>query len=224
MTLSSSTIISIPPVSSQVPPRHTKSIWIGVAFAVGACVCGVIVLLGALEMFGTISTIGFTIAVVGGGAVCVLCVGGAIWSTTVYCKNRVSSKNNPVDEPVGLGEDITEEERVVGEIKQKLGKEKISKLLREIPQTFFADKSQERAKTLFVRAMETLLHATIRFPKAGPLENPEGLNGPLDTAVFQLSHTKGVERDIPALLKIQNIFTYIKWPVNTMQENLPIVN
>lgn len=82
-------------------------------------------------------------------------------------------------------------------IKKGLLSSEIDTVLQSIPEQFFAEKSQDRAKKIFSEVMLTLLDSSVDFPRPTEIGDPSQLRGKLDPKIFHLSATKGVQIDIP---------------------------
>ncbi len=176
-----------------------------IAFVVGGVAGIVIIGIGATNLFGSIGSTGFIASMLGGGLLTVTSAGGIMWIAIANCKSQKKPPNpsaelqrgSNVDEKL-ISSGNTGQEDSMEAIKKTLKEERdISKALKKISDSFFLNKSQERAKKTFLDAMKHLLTAEVSFPKACTIDTPEHLTGPLNVEVFQLSATVGVQNDIP---------------------------
>lgn len=168
---------------NRIKPLSALSKCAIAALAVGFIAGMILMGLGGMQTFGSTGSPGFIASIGGGGVLTAFSAGGLFW---VVRKRPVDVSHN------------ADESSVIQELKKNLeaGLD-ISRALQSIPMPFFENKSQERSKAVFSTAMQEVLGAEVIFPRSGPLEDPENLEGELDPEVFQLSRTDGVEEDIP---------------------------
>jgi len=189
--------------------HNKKSKYLFAVCAIAEIAGIIIITLSGLNLFGPIGSMSFIGSMTGGGVIICIATGGIVWQAIVHCKGRkqaVQPREHYPREKLKPSKDLKtknsseQSERadtVLHDLVCKLQKdEDITKVLQSIPKEFFEQKSQERAKSCFSEVMQQILNAKVTFPKAGPLEQPENLQGQLDCEVFQLSITSGVQEDI----------------------------
>jgi hypothetical protein len=168
--------------------------------------------MGFMHHFGAPGSLGYYASV--GGGIVLTGVGIAVMIKTVLshrAKPKVATsgnradpappKNGPIDfsDPKILNEvGKTDDENVILNLRRKwVETQDILEALLDIPQAFFDEKSQERAMAVFTYALKKLLGCEVAFPRSVKIENPENLSGKLKKSVFRVSHSDGVENEIP---------------------------
>jgi hypothetical protein len=68
-----------------------------VAFVVGGVAGVVIVILGAINLFGPVGSIGFLVSIAGGGAVAVIAAGGVMWIAISNCKRSQEAATDIIE-------------------------------------------------------------------------------------------------------------------------------